>query len=129
MSERPITREEAMRLLAEIAMNRENAMKDRTEAIRIHARWSGRLLWGGWRQRAAHSRACGGLLGTRSDELEDRRDPEFPRGKNLQKFWKIRNLSGTYVATVQWALSSTMRRTRNSPKALAPNLATGQAPV
>ena len=44
MSERPITREEAMRLLAEIAMNRENAMKDRTEAIRIHARWSGRRL-------------------------------------------------------------------------------------
>ena len=44
MSDPPITREEAMRVLAEIAMNRENAMKDRIEAIRIHSRWSGRRL-------------------------------------------------------------------------------------
>ena len=49
--------------------------------------------------------------------------------KNLQKFWKIRNLSGTDAATVQRAASSAMRQTRNSPKALAPNLATGQPSV
>jgi hypothetical protein len=48
--------------------------------------------------------------------------------KNFQKFWKIRNLSGTDAATVQWA-SSAMRQTRDSPKALAPNLATGQPSV
>jgi hypothetical protein len=49
--------------------------------------------------------------------------------KNFQKFWKIRNLSGREAATVQRAASFAMRQTRNSPKALAPNLATGQAPV
>jgi hypothetical protein len=49
--------------------------------------------------------------------------------KNFQKFWKIRNLSGTDAATAQWAASSAMRQTRDSPKALTPNLATGQASV
>jgi hypothetical protein len=48
--------------------------------------------------------------------------------KNFQKFWKIRNLSGTDAATVQVGGSSAMRQTGNSPKALAPNLATGEAP-
>jgi hypothetical protein len=49
--------------------------------------------------------------------------------KNFQKFWKIRDLSGSDAATVPWAASSAMRQTGDSPKALAPNLATGQAPV
>jgi hypothetical protein len=39
------------------------------------------------------------------------------------------NLSGTDAATVQRTASSAMRQTRNSPKALAPKLATGEAPV
>ena len=49
--------------------------------------------------------------------------------KNFQKFWKIRNLSGTDAATVQRTASSAMRQTRTLQKSLAPNLATGQPSV
>ena len=47
--------------------------------------------------------------------------------QKVPEILNIRNLRGTGATTVQWAPSSAMRQTRNTPKALSPKLATGLA--
>ena len=44
MSEAPITRDEALRFLATIALDQGNRIEDRLSAIRVHSRMSGRRL-------------------------------------------------------------------------------------
>ena len=44
VSETPITRDEALRFLAMIALDQGNRIEDRLYAIRVHSRMSGRQL-------------------------------------------------------------------------------------
>jgi hypothetical protein len=44
VSEAPITRDEALRFLAMIALDQGNRIEDRLYAIRVHSRMSGRQL-------------------------------------------------------------------------------------
>ena len=44
VSETPITRDEALRFLATIALDQKTRIEDRLHAIRVHSRMSGRRL-------------------------------------------------------------------------------------
>jgi hypothetical protein len=70
-----------------------------------------------------------GEAGFRGGGLWPLKDQSDWRRKFSEIFGRFGICLGTDAATVQWAASSAMRQTRNSPKALAPNLTTGQAPV